>query len=74
MLRRWHIFIVLIVLCANVIVTPGNPSIITSVGMEVYNSVLKFQKRLHMYIMRYGCLKIMVFSYGAGISMTQVIM
>ena len=41
---EWHIFIILIVSCINVIVAPGNPSIITSVGMEVYNSVVKFQR------------------------------
>ena len=58
---QWDIFVILIISCVNVIVAPGNPSIITSVGMEVYNSVLKFSKRLHMYIMTYGCLKLMVF-------------
>ena len=37
--EEWHIFIIPIVSCANVIVAPGNPSIITSVGMEVYNFI-----------------------------------
>ena len=41
---QWHIFIILIVSCANVIVAPGNLSIVLSVGMEVYNSVFKFQR------------------------------
>ena len=30
---QWHIFIILIASCANVIVAPGNLSIISSVGM-----------------------------------------
>ena len=34
------IFIILIVLCTNVIVSSGNPSIIPSVGREVYNAPL----------------------------------
>ena len=57
---QWNIFIILIVSCTNVIVAPGNWSIITSVGMKVYNIVLI---SLHMYIMRYGYLKIMIFLY-----------
>ena len=52
MVFQWHIFIILIVSCANIIVAPVNLSTISSVGMEVYNS-LKISKRLHMYIMRY---------------------
>ena len=38
-LSQWHIFIILIVSCTNVIVAPSKMSIITSIGMEVYNSV-----------------------------------
>ena len=44
MLGNWHVFTTLIVSCANIIVAPGNLSIISSVGMKVYNTPLKFQR------------------------------
>ena len=44
MLGNWHVFTTLIVSCANIIVAPGNLSIISSVGMKVYNTPVKFQR------------------------------
>ena len=47
--KEWHIFIILIVLCRNLIVTLGNLGIILSVGMQVYiQCSLKILKRLHV--------------------------
>ena len=40
---EWHIFIILIVSCIITLVAPSNLIIITSLGMEVYKSPLKFQ-------------------------------
>ena len=34
---QWHIFIILIVSCTNLIVAPGNLKFIPSEGMQVYN-------------------------------------
>ena len=42
-LLQWHIFIILIVSCIITLVAPSNLIIITSLGMEVYKSPLKFQ-------------------------------
>ena len=56
-IRQWHIFIILIGVCTNLIVAPGNLSIIPSVDLQVYNNLLKFSKRLHIYIMSYDALK-----------------
>ena len=46
----------LIVSCTNLIVAPGNLSIMPSIGMLVFT----ISKRLHVYFMRYNILKIMV--------------
>ena len=46
----------LIVSYTNLIVAPGNLSIMPSVGMLVST----ISKRLHVYVMRYNILKIMV--------------
>ena len=43
-IQKWHIFVILIVSCMSMIVAPTNMSIIASIGMEVYNSLLKFQR------------------------------
>ena len=42
-LVQWHIFVILIFSCISTLVAPSNLSIIVSIGMEVYNSPLKFQ-------------------------------
>ena len=42
-LVQWHIFVILFFSCISTLVAPSNLSIIVSIGMEVYNSPLKFQ-------------------------------
>ena len=46
-LVQLHIFVILIVSCTSTSVAPSNLSIIVSIGMEVYNSPLKFQTDQH---------------------------
>ena len=49
--------IFLIVSCKSKIVASSNLSIVSSMGIEVYSSPLKFQKGFHIHIMRYDILK-----------------